>query len=143
MKRYFWFLSCLSAAMTTAWAASPADHRLEYLEGSYVVIGRHPDSERPYAGRVIASLSDQGLKLIRVVNGRSIEAKAEMDTATPDKIPVLRIGFKEHGKQYEEVCMVSVDLDNYPRVSCYLYHGLTKRVGLETWFPDHGQLIRP
>ncbi len=38
--------------------------------------------------------------------------------------------------------MVSPDLNNYALITCYLYSNKTKKVGLETLFPDHGQLER-
>ncbi|MDD5333462.1 MAG: hypothetical protein PHS32_06925 [Rhodoferax sp.] len=135
-------MSLLLAGMPVFAAGQPADSGLDYLSGSYVVIGKHADSEKTYTGRMTVSLAEQVLKIVRVIGGRSTEATGTMDAATPDRIPVLRVSFKEHGKLHEETCMVSSDLDNYPRVSCYVQHNFTKKVGLEAWFSDHGQLRR-
>lgn len=141
MKPYFLFVSFLFAGVISSTAAEPISNRLKYLEGSYALVGRHPDSKQAYSGRATIAISDQGLKITRVINGRTIVANGNMDTATPDQIPVLRVSFKKDGKHYEETCMVSSDLDNYSRVTCYLYQETTKKVGLEAWFPDHGQLV--
>lgn len=135
-------VSLLSAGMPVFAAGQAADRGLNYLAGSYVVIGKHADSEKTYTGRMTVSLTEQALKIVRVIGGRSTPGTGTMDVATPDQIPVLRVSFKEHGKLHEQTCMVSSDLDNYPRVSCYVQHNFTKKVGLEAWFSDHGQLRR-
>lgn len=147
MKRCLLVVALLLTAMAAAASAStpdgPIDGRLKYLAGSYALIGKHPDSEKTYAGRITVLPHEQGLKITRAINGRSIQARGELSTATPDRISVLRVSFKEHGKLHEETCLISSDLDNYPRVSCYLQNKFTKKVGLEAWFADHGQLRRP
>lgn len=142
MKFGLLFMTLLVAGTIVSAADKAVDSRLNYLAGSYAFVGVHPDSEKTYAGRLTVSMTEQGLSIKRVTNGRSIEAKGTMDVATPDQIPVLRVSFKEHGRLQQETCMVSSDLDNYPRVSCYLQSKLTKKVGLEAWFADHGQLHR-
>lgn len=135
-------VSLLLAGMPVFAAGQPTDSGLDYLAGSYVVIGKHADSEKTYTGRMTVSLTEQALTIVRVIGGRSTEAKGTMDAATPDQIPVLRVSFKAHGKRHKQTCMVSSDLDNYPRVSCYVQREFTKKVGLEAWFSDHGQLQR-
>lgn len=135
-------VSLILAGLPAGATDKPEDNRLNYLKGSYAIIGKHPDSEQTYSGSITVLPHEQGLKITRVINGRSIEARGELSTATPDQIPVLRVSFKQHGKLHEETCMVSSDLDNYPRVSCYVERKFTKKVGLEAWFSDHGQLRR-
>ena len=111
-----------------------------YLVGSYECIGRWPDSNKTFSGRVEISEANEGVKIIRMIDGQIIEAVGKYGTATPDGIRVLRVKFNQNGKAYEETCLVSGDLDNYARITCYLYTEKTKKVGLETLFPDHGQL---
>lgn len=142
MKPCLLVVSLLLAGIPVFAAGQAADSDLNYLAGSYVVVGKHADSEKTYTGRMTVSLTEQVLKIVRVVNGRSTEATGTMDVATPDRIPVLRISFQQHGKLHQQTCMVSNDLDNYPRVSCYVHRKFTKKVGLEAWFSDHGQLRR-
>ena len=113
-----------------------------FLSGSYVCIGKWPDSNDTYLGRVEIATAKQGLNITRTIQGKTIKAVGKVDTAMVDNIQVLKVAFKHKGIDYEETCMVSSDLDNYARLSCYLYSKETKKVGLETLFPDQGQLER-
>jgi hypothetical protein len=121
--------------------SSMAQYR--FLVGNYECIGRWPDSKKTYTGRVEISELDDGVKMVRTINGKKVEAVGKYGTATPDEIRVLRVKFIQDGVEYDETCMVSGDLDNYSRITCYVYTGNSKRVGLETLFPDYGQLKRP
>ncbi len=114
----------------------------DYLVGKYDCIGRWPDSDQTYSGRVEISKTPQGIAISRTISGRRVEAVGKFGTATPDKAQILRVTFVQDGESYEQTCLVSGDLDNYPRVSCYSYSNKTKKVGLESWFSDHGQLQR-
>ncbi len=114
----------------------------DYLVGKYECIGRWPDSDQTYSGRVEISTTPHGITIARTINGRRIEASGKLETATPDKAQVLRVTFGQDGQSYEQTCLVSGDLDNYARVTCYSYSSKTKKVGLESWFSDHGQLQR-
>ncbi len=113
-----------------------------YLVGSYECLGRWPDSSKTYSGRVEITEGSNGVKMVRTINGQKISAVARYEIAAPDNIEVLRVRFTRKGKDYEETCMVSGDLDNYPRITCYMYTKGTKKVGLETLFPDYGQMIQ-
>lgn len=110
-----------------------------FMDGSYVVIGRLPDSNQTYQGTIGVTSSNQVLSMTRVMNGQKSIALGKFETTTDDA-RVLKISFESKGKKYEESCLVSSDLDNYARVTCYVYQQATKKVGLETWFSDHGQL---
>ncbi len=114
----------------------------DYLVGNYECIGRWPDSSQTYSGRLEISKAPQGITITRTIAGQRIEASGKFATATPDAIRVLRVTFSQGGESYEQTCLVSGDLDNYARITCYLYSSKTKRVGLESWFADHGQLQR-
>lgn len=110
--------------------------------GLYECIGRWPDSAETYSGRVEISHASEGIRIIRNINGQRVEARGQFGTATPDEVQVLKVNFRQNRIDYEETCMLSTDLDNYPRMTCYLYSPKTKEVGLEALFPDHGQLKR-
>jgi len=126
-------LLCLAEASTTQYGD---------LVGHYECIGRWPDSNHTYAGRVEVSKAPQGITITRTIDGQQIEASGKFGTATPDASRVLRVTFIQNGERYEQTCLVSADLDNYARITCYLYSNKTTKVGLESWFPDHGQLRR-
>ncbi len=114
----------------------------DFLVGNYECVGRWPDSSQTYSGRVEISKAAQGITIIRTIDGRRIEASGKFGTATLDKAQVLRVTFVRDGEDFEQTCLVNGDLDNYARVTCYSYTSKTKKVGLEAWFADHGQLQR-
>jgi hypothetical protein len=110
-----------------------------FMDGSYVVIGRFPDSKQTYQGTLDITTSNQVLNVARVINAQKIIATGKFET-TSENARVLKLNFDSKGKKYEESCLVMSDLDNYARVTCYVFEKTTKKVGLETWFSDHGQL---
>lgn len=135
------FLSILCLpAFLFAEEAIVAQYR--YLMGSYVCVGRWPDSNKTFSGRVEIGEANEGVKIIRMIDGQRIEGVGKYGSITPDEIRVLKIIFTQEGKAYEETCLVSGDLDNYARITCYLYAEKTKKVGLEALFSDHGQLVK-
>ena len=139
-------LAIVLAAVVFLFSPAHADEQTEaaydFIAGPYVCVGKRPDSNRTYAGRVDISRQGDGVRLVRTIDAQRVEASGSFGTATADKIPVLRVKFKQHGVAYEETCMVDSDPDNYARLTCYLYSEKTTTVGLEALFPDHGQLVR-
>ncbi len=63
----------------------------------------------------------------------------KIDVVTADKIKVLRVTFTENKKEYEATYLIDSDLDNYGRLTGYIYlkAGGTKSPGLEALFSDH------
>jgi hypothetical protein len=54
-----------------------------------------------------------------------------------DAPAVLRIRFNDNGKEFEGTFLWRGDLDNYPRLTGFIYRGgsvQTKSAGLEAWF---------
>jgi len=110
-----------------------------FLRGTYQVIGRWPDSNESYNGKVVIKSKGDHLQLFRSINGEEIEGIGRISTATADKIKVLTVRFSQHGRRYGATYMIDYDLDNYARLTGYLYleTGETKRPGLEALFSDH------
>lgn len=64
----------------------------------------------------------------------------QFDTvAGADRIPVLRAHFSTDGQEYEATYLWRSELDNYPRVTGYIYlpKNQTKSPGIEALFPIH------
>ncbi len=125
------------------WAENDHEALLyDFLEGSYEIIGRWPDTDEPYTGKMELKRSKDHLKTIRRINGEIIEGVGKIETATADNINVLRIRFIEDGRSYEGTYIIASDLDNYGRLTGYVYlkEGGTKIAGLEAMFRDHGQI---
>jgi hypothetical protein len=108
------------------------------MAGEYALIGRKPDSNATYNGRV--TLRDEGgvLQVTRTVEGNTDKCAARFDTvAGTDRIPVLRMHFRFDGREYDATYRWQSDPDNYPRFTGYLYFTGTKSPGLEALFPIH------
>ena len=110
----------------------------DFIVGSYLVIGKGLESEETYHGKMEISRSAKELRVKRNIRGKTVEGSAAIEQATADGVEVLRIRFSEAAKDFEETCMIGSDLDNYPRITCYLYQPAvaTKNPGLEALFRD-------
>jgi hypothetical protein len=141
--KYGWTMTMvLALAGTLVWAQAK-DFRDEplydFLCGSYQVIGRLPDSDQLYSGKVEFRLSDNQLEVVRLIGGHRVRGIGKIETATPDKIKVLRVHFRSKDKDYEATYLIGSDLDNYGRLTghVYLKGGGTKAPGLEVLFIEH------
>jgi hypothetical protein len=110
-----------------------------FLEGTYQVIGRWPDSDDTYTGKVVLKRKGNQLQVIRSINGDKVQGVGRIAHVTADKISVLKVQFVHHDKHYEATYLIHSDLDNYVRLSGYLYlkSGETKQPGLEALFIHH------
>jgi len=101
--------------------SSEEDSLYAFLEGTYHLIGRLPDSKETYSGKVVFKKTDGALQVTRVINGKEIKVVGKIEAVTADKIKVLRIRFIDENKNYEATYLINSDLDNYARLSGYLY----------------------
>ena len=126
MKFFSLLLALLAISTSTVWAygsenSSEEDSLYAFLEGTYHLIGRLPDSNKTYFGKVVLKKTDDALQVARVINGKEIKGVGKIEAATADKIKVLRIIFIDENKNYEATFLINSDLDNYARLSRYLY----------------------
>jgi hypothetical protein len=150
MNRKFFYLVLVLLAVFLApvWAQSPGkggeeDSLYEFLQGTYHIIGRLVDSSLTYTGRVALTKTANGLQVKRTIDGKTIEGVGKIETATADKIKVLRVRFIDQNKSCEATYLINSDLDNYARLSGYLYvinGSVTTTPGLEALFFDHQAL---
>ena len=108
-----------------------------FIAGDYILIGKAPDSDRTYSGRVTIRVTPEGLVIKRTIGSETVTGTATAEL-TREGVGVLRIRFHENEIDYEETCMIESDLDNYSRFTCYLYQpGVeTDQPGLEALFHD-------
>ncbi len=130
-------------------AVSPAraeDHgaMVDHLSGTYVVIGKHAGSGILFDGAVKLTRSGYRLQVVRTIAGQATTGTGTLEKALRGETTVLRVRFVHAGQDYEATYLIDGDLDNYARLTGYVYlkDGSTKRVGLEALFADFGQLQR-
>ena len=128
----------LFAAEPGTLAENDTDFSYGFLKGSYELVGRWPDSNEVYSGKIILEKDRGHFRVVRLINGKKITGIGKIETATSDRVKVLRIRFKQDGREYEGTYLISSDLDNYGRLTGYLYlkNGKTKNPGLEAFFID-------
>jgi len=111
-----------------------------YLSGTYLLVGQEPDSGKTYSGRVIFKKQGDHLKVTRIIQGEKITGVGTIEHALgPDKANVLRVRFTRNKKKFEITYLWRSDLDNYARLSGYVYQPgrHTAAPGLEALFIDH------
>ncbi|MDX1296486.1 MAG: hypothetical protein R3302_09460 [Sulfurimonadaceae bacterium] len=113
---------------------------LGFFAGKYRFIGVEPGSNRAYCGVAEFAVAEGQLNMTRTVRGKSVEATAMLEQSEMTGNTLLRIRFHDEGVDYEESCLYQSDLDNYARISCYLYEQgkATPMPGLEAYFIDLG-----
>lgn len=141
MKFYLcavFLLLCIPTSVLAENNRENDDFYYGFLIGTYEVIGRYPDSNDTYTGKVIFKKSHETIEVIREINNKTIKGIGNIEFATADKIKVLRVTFTENKKEYEATYLIDTDLDNYGRLTGYIYlkAGGTKKPGLEALFSD-------
>ena len=137
-------LMTILAASTAVRASDPQTHadRCGFLAGTYTVVGKELYSNQTYLGRVILRRSGECLLVERLINGERVNGEGRIAHALgTDEADVLRVRFLRRGKQYEITYLWQSDLDNYARISGYVYHpGIqTGTPGMEVLFIDREQ----
>ena len=135
MKKHVIFLLVIYSSFSLGNTASMK----MLVQGKYILVGKGLDTDKTYLGKVeIRSIKDH-LIVERKINGKSVKGSAAIESAAGGDAQVLRIRFTEDDNSYEQTCLVNSDLDNYARISCYLYKpGIkTTQPGLEVLFHDH------
>jgi len=119
--------------------AKEEDFISSFVVGKYLLIGKAVDSDTTYTGKVEIYKKDSLLKVNRTIKGQTIVGSAAIESALNGETKALRIRFNDNGIKYEETCLWSSDLDNYARISCYLYQPGERTInpGLEALFYDH------
>ena len=98
-----------------------AESTAGFLVGEYVLIGKKPDSEATYSDRVVLKQRGTEFDVTRTISGETVYGTASFETATPDKIPVLRVHFLFEGEPCEATYLWQGDLNNYARLTGYVY----------------------
>lgn len=118
--------------------ADDPENTLQFLAGKYLLIGQKPDSKETYSGTISFSFDEKkkNLTFKRIVKGNNTIGTAKIEKALAGEAQVLRLRFIENKKEYEGSFLWRSDLDNYGRLSGYIYlkNNSTKSPGLEAYF---------
>lgn len=132
-----YFLITIFSLITISVSAKPcADipYRASFIAGEYTVIGREPDSEKTFTGKMrIEALSDQSIRMVETLGSKAPRIwQGQFRAASPGEGCVLEVD----SKQASMACLVAVDLDNNARLSCLwkLKNGIHKLPGLIALF---------
>jgi hypothetical protein len=138
----------VAIAVCFAWSEAPSadppkppydlDFVAGFVAGEYVAIGRKPESDATYTGRMIFTHEGKDLEFTRTVGGDTQCGTVVLDTkAAESGRPVLRIRFSVNDQPYEATYLWHSDLSNFARLTGYVYlqKGNTKFPGLEALFP--------
>jgi hypothetical protein len=108
---------------------------LGFLAGDYRLVGQTPDSGAAYLGRLTLRETGGAFAVTCVVAGVTSHRTASIETVG-EGAPVLRMRFLQDGVEYAATYLWQTDLDNYPRMTGYVYRaqGETKSPGLEALF---------
>ena len=112
------------------------DELLAFLENTYEVVGRYPESGSTYSGTLTLTRKDNELVMTREIRGKKGIGTARLAGATADALTVLKAEFIEGKQKYQATYIICSDLDNYARLSGWTYFKSreTKKPGMETLF---------
>lgn len=88
-----------------------------FLEGDYGLIGKRPGSGETYSGTVRIRLSGDKLKVMRCVGTSRLAGEGSIVPVTSDRIPNLKVRWRDGRKEYEGRYQINGDPDNYARLS--------------------------
>lgn len=112
-----------------------------FLVGNYLIIGKYYEAETTYYSKATIMTNGDGLKIIKHINKRKFSGIGKVERAIFADAPVLRMNFTKDKQPQEQTCIFRSDLDNYARISCYVYppRSDTNDPGLEAWFIDRSK----
>lgn len=131
----------MTSISTAALASDSHENFLaHFISGRYHLIGKALNSQETYYGKATLTTHKKNKLVIqKIIAGKTIVGSDAIEKTSLSNAFVLRIRFSEKNKPFEETCMISSDLDNQARITCYLYQPdvSTKNPGFEAYFVDH------
>ncbi|MEN6616000.1 MAG: hypothetical protein ABFD12_05545 [Syntrophorhabdus sp.] len=88
-----------------------------FLNGQYSLIGKGPGSNETYSGAVSIKTHGRKLEVIRCVGNQRFVGTGSIVPITGDRVPNLKVHWREGKDDYEALYMIHADADNYGRLS--------------------------
>src|SRR5260370_30597503 len=82
--------SGLATSPTPSPTSEDVDDLLDYLAGSYRLIGKELDSDKPFLGGAVINQKGKQLQGLRTANRITTESRARVESATPTPTPLSR-----------------------------------------------------
>jgi len=88
-----------------------------FLEGDYGLIGKKPGSDDTYSGTARIRQRGNKLEVLRCVGSFRLAGEGSIVPVTSDRIPNLKVRWRDAKNEYEGRYQINGDLDNYARLS--------------------------
>lgn len=124
------------------------DSQLEYLAGSYRLVGKEPGTNHTFLGEVIMTKRGDRLQILRTIGGVTVRGNGRIEPLAKSGdlkvVTCLRVRLKTAKGNFEGTYLYRSDGDNYARISGYFYQIdprsgrplATAGPGLEAMFPE-------
>lgn len=110
-----------------------------FLGATYGLIGKKPVSGETYSGAVVIERHGGAIEVTRCVGSSRITGKASIVPITSDRIPNLKVTWRDGKDDYEALYMIHSDADNYARLSGPYVRLIDKtKFGWELLYVDPG-----
>lgn len=133
-------LAIITAAPLAA-TAENADAALppaDFMAGRYALLGATGENESYSGGVAIVALNERTLRFERRVGGATVIEFGRIERNRLDA-PVIRLADTPTARSFEGeatgFCMITVDFDNYARLTCVRRDSASGRLGYEAYFP--------
>ena len=106
------------------------------------MIGKVPEDDGTFLGAVVLEADGNSLKGYRQIGTQKVPVTGQLEhPKCCEHMHILRLRFKHEGRDFEGTYLWQSDLDNYARLTGYVYEAgvRTQSPGLETLFIDHQQ----
>jgi hypothetical protein len=88
-----------------------------FLSATYSLIGKKPGSNQTYSGSVTIKTHGDTIEVIRCIGSSRLAGSGSIVAITADKIPNLKVRWREGKDEYEALYVIQGDADNYARLS--------------------------
>ncbi len=88
-----------------------------FLSATYGLIGKKPGSSQTYSGAVTIKPHGNTIEVIRCIGSSRIKGNGSIIPITSDRVPNLKVKWRDGKDEYEALYMIHSDADNYARLS--------------------------
>lgn len=88
-----------------------------FLSATYGLIGKKPGSGETYSGAAAIKPHGDTIEVVRCIGSSRIVGKGSIVQITSDRIPNLKVRWRDGKEDHEALYMIHSDADNYARLS--------------------------